>query len=396
MIRRMFLLLGISAALGACQPVTRSVSGGVAAREHARKNTYHLTVVDASSKAVPYATIWYLQKHPNHPELTPEVMATLLKHYSSDADYVADQSLQQDLLITYTDAEGHADLIADGWSYEDQGSSTSFITIAALKRGYTPAMDSDEAPYISERSMTLRLNADASGPAEPLLLELDRIRSQAKQSAQLGLMSGDRQQFLAGLQQELRGDAAKLEAAGKPDAAGRIYYYLAYVPGVLTHRKADGTLTSYGYINGFDKDDPQRSADRDKAVELNTSVPDVLFDKALKPFATKDIFHDINYGTGKTPERAAFLTMAEGFEQKYGERLWPWFFTTVADKYGRQGEYAKACHELQEAYDLQPGFNDLKGWWSSLELMQYYENGKTEPITVCSLKGLAPKPARLY
>lgn len=355
-----------------------------------RANTYDVQVIDEAGKPVPYATIWYIQKRSDEPYLVPDVMARLLKDYAQDADYVSNLNLHRNMLVTYADAAGHGSLAASGWASEERNSPTSFITIAAIKRGYQPGMVSDEAPYESHRTAVIRLIRGSASVPDPALLELDRLRSQSEQARLAKTPTDQKKQVLDDIQAQARKLATALEDQGKSDVAARFYYFLANIPSVDVYRDKDGRVTRGGFTNGFREDQPQRVSDLAKARELNVSVPEVVAQREHEQLLEKYAVPAQHPLPGERDAAAVYVAGFEKLEAVSPERLWPSSYLSLSYLYTELRKYDKACATVNKVHDMHPGFESPERWNHWLQILQHGQKDNGDPVTPCTIVGFAP------
>ncbi len=326
--------------------------------------TWRVHVVDKQGHPVPAPIVWRLIPN-SRPYINKELMERLVRRYASDADFVQHE-VHPNLMVDYADKEG---LFIDTDSVTYHKSSNITTIYAVIKRGYLPTIVSDIAHKNTTHDVTISLNIDETAHINPQMLQFDLLRAQAHIPAASGqeIMQEERRQILLKTQQELRSLAQELERTKQYDLASAVYYNLAYLPSVDTIQKPDGTAMIIGYTNGYSAEKPQRRTDREKAMDLNKSNPNLIMHSFEKEIGVTSK----NYFQYSSIQRKQYIEYVEKLIGQYGEKLWPIVMGSIIYQYQGEGMYAQACSSLNRAYRFEPTYKNMENWQNILNSLNH-------------------------
>ena len=349
---------------------------------HEKKITLRISVVDEAGKPIPYATVWEVDSYRKNPIDATGVMKRLLRRYAKDADNVTTVGLHPSMLVYYADKNGKIDLTVEAKDVEDRDAGSMLFAVAGLKRGYMPAMSSNELKLNTTVSITLRLQAIPQFIVDPALAELDEIRGAVESSNKMGMRSLERSKVLSDAGSRIRVLAMQAEHDGKLDTAATLFHYLANIPSIETFVNATGKPVGIKVTNGYDEKNEQRRSDYEKALELNRSNPQLLYVRMWRKYRNPENSVLIK---NDDVQRKAFLAEAEVLRERFGESLWPFDFQMEWKQYAQLGFYQKSCEHLNEFYQFEPTYFNEKEWADEADYVAYKAKQRGDTF-VCHIK----------
>lgn len=321
---------------------------------------YQVTVVDEDNTPVSGATVWVLTSSERRKNLQPEVvMERLVNKYAMDSDFVFNKNLHPALFVYYTNYKGEISL---GYNEADLRGLDSFsISLAVLKRGFKPVLYSEESKLNSNNKFELKIERDKDNEFDARLLILDEVRATVSELNSLGVMSDERLLGLEQQEEKLRKLAEGFESEGEKDLASTVYFNLAYLPSVEKVKDEKGNIVVKGYTNGFDEKSAKKQQDKNKAIELNQSVPIIRYNKIYNHF-------DSNAGSqwrvdnNKSGLRKSFIKDTEAFYKNHPDRMWAWPYVFLWQVYRAEGQYDKAKDAIRAFRDFEPTYFNEKAW----------------------------------
>lgn len=363
--------------------------GGVLSMLFGQSIRYELRVTDEGGQPISAATVWILRSGPPRPDLKREDMLRLISRHaqSDDVEFIVPfkHEVHRELEVYYTDGNG---VLRITYEKNDLGDQDPLpMSFAGIKRGYVPTVVSEATPVNASRTLVVKLvRLPAAEVVDQRLLAFDRLRAESWRSEEaLGSMSKERAALLKSTHLEMRALAEEFEREGKSDQAAMVYYNLAHLPSVLFRRGVAGDEVVAGYANSFDKNSPQAVADIKKARQLNSSNPQMLFDRELEVFVARGVmdFHKKeNYSL-----RVQFIQTIERYLSQYPGRMYPSVYDYLVQAYNKGvGDVHSACKALNRFHHFEPGYYDKAGWEreagvikATVELEKWREMKKINP-----------------
>lgn len=352
----------------------------------AKKITYQVSVVDSEGKPVPYAVLWQVITYQGAGKFDPgPLMKRLTQRYAADADFVTHTRLHLSLLAYYADQNGQLELIAEAKAKADKDAGSMQVAIAALKRGYEPSFVSEETALNTTKSITIHLQPIPQFVPEPALTELDEIRGAVEASRKMGMQSPERAQVLSKAAARIRLLAERSEQSGKKDVAATLFHYLAYIPSINVLMDGNGKTVGIKVLNGYDDKDPRRRSDYEKSLALNSSNPQLLYERAKRNHPA--VFTPPVHASDE--QRKAFLADVEPLRQHFNDRLWPFDFQIEWKQYAEIGAYDKACEYLNRFYQFEPTYFNEEQWTRNMGFFTFVAKERGDTYA-CRIEGFNP------
>ncbi len=362
------IVIALNGFLASSAFAENSKTAGILGSIFSGENRYTINVVDEHSQAIPSATIWVVMSTPSSGYMPPEFMQRLAGRYGdrSNADYVHGNNLHPKLLRYFSRTDG---LFTVEYKPNDYGRGKSLpISIAVIKRGYHPAIYSEDSKAGSHSEITVQLRKNPDEQVDARMLQFDLLRSQVLRGDEPGPRNEDKAALLAKIDQSIRDLAAEFEREGKLDQASVLYHYLAYMPSIDYTKDATGKIVGRGYTNSFDERSSRRVADLRKSVELNQTNPQIRFQRIANEYKSKGA---VEYWKKDTqPVRDEYIKVLEGYLSKHSEQMWPGVYRELITLYRGSNNIDKACESLNRFYRFEPHHHNEKGWKSEAAMLQ--------------------------
>jgi len=339
-----------------------------------------IQVVDAQNRPVPYATVWV-----GRFDEDPAALAGFMRREAARAgtayDFVVDVSHS---VIVHTNAQGRVEF-EDNVDDRDRSGHTR-LELVAYKRGFQAAFAGLDAKRGSRPPVTLRLISDPAQAVEPRMELLDRAYAIASDAVDAGTTESNRE-TIEDLVRRLRELALQFEREGSNELASAIYFNLAYLPAVDIFKDEYGRVVASGYTNGFDERNPQRVADRARAVELS---PNLLPMRQLRIRGLLQAAHRPGTYAEPVATRAA-LREAEKLIQEYPHTVPADVLHMVYMGYWSIEDDEASCRWLRAFYAYEPAYFEAPRTWATSSGGRAFNRKGEKQIPVdCPLPGIVP------